>query len=377
VVRHGKISFVSKSKKRDFASVSGKTYFINKKGMFKSRFQAITGKSSVLHASDQPEYRNSWNFNPLTGTLMEAGKPKPKPSPAVDFAKQRELTANYTKNYYLNLAGTFAMPYKAMLEKSYCGPDCYSTMVNNAEVQWKQDTSANVLFNEFETVVHESVHLYNNSFATPGSFGYLVVPGIEISVVPTQPFRSSEVKWIAPADAGEKIFRYNTYLSDSSIVSANTIGIYGLMDEFSAYNNGVRACVVAAQNAMMKGDTAKAAGFIAQASGTYFAYYEFNLFIAWYIHTAKASYPEKYKELMANTNLRVAYTLIDANFKENIDNMKRTGDILQGKTGNDYFAFNEKQYTVYPKKLLEKEKIYLDAFRVKGVTQGNYFTFIN
>lgn len=377
-IRRGKISFESKAKKRDGVYIGGKTYFINKKGLFKTRTQAILGKSSVLKFSDDQEYTKSWTYNPLTkkDEAVEKKAAEEKKQKEAAAKNNYQLMADYTRLFYINLAGDYANPYKAVLEKGYCGPDSYSTVVGTVPVKWDYDTTYNALFSDFETVMHESVHRYNSGIGRDGKEGYLIEPGIEVSAPVNSVFNSSEIKKIAPADASKKIFRYNTYVSDSSKVSANVSGIYGLLDEFSAYNSGVRSCVVAAQNALMKGDTAKAAQFISQASGTYFAYYEFNLFIAWYLRTAKIDHNDMYKDMMANTNLRVTYTLLDANFKETIENLKRTAAIVEKKTGNDPMAYNEKTYAAYPKQLLEKEKSTLDAFRVKGVTKANYFTFL-
>lgn len=377
-IHRGKISFESKAKKRDGVYIGGKTYFINKKGIFKTKTQAIFGKKSILKFSDDPEYTKAWTYNPLTkkDELVEKKAAEEKKQKEAAAKNDYKAMADYTRLFYINLAGNFANPYKAVLEKGYCGPDCYSTFVDNQPVKWNYDTSYNTLFSEFETVVHESVHRYNSGIGTGGNEGYLIEPGIEVSAPVNSVFNSAEIKKIAPADASKKIFRYNTYVSDSSKVSANVSGIYGLLDEFSAYNNGVRTCVVAAQNALMKGDTAKAAQFISQASGTYFAYYEFNLFIAWYLRTAKTDHADMYKEMMANSNLRVTYTLLDANFAETIENLKRTSAIVEKKTGNDALAYNEKNYAAYPKQLLVKEKSTLDAFKVKGVNKGNYFTYL-
>lgn len=377
-IRRGKISFESKAKKRDGVFIGGKTYFINKKGLFKTRAQAVFGKKSVLKFTDDPEYAKGWTYNPLTkkDELVEKKALEEKKQKEAASKNNYKAMADYTRLFYVNLAGDYASPYKAVLEKGYCGPDCYSTVVNNMPVKWNYDTTYKTLFSEFETVVHESVHHYNSGIGRDGKQGYLIEPGVEVSAPVNMVFNSSEIKKIAPADASAKIFRYNTYVSDSSKVSANVSGIYGLLDEYSAYNSGVRTCVIAAQNALMKGDTAKAAQFISQASGTYFAYYEFNLFIAWYLRTAKADHNDLYKDMMANTNLRVTYTLLDASFKETIDNLKRTSAIVEKKTGTDALAYNEKTYAAYPKKLLEKEKTTLDAFKVKGVTKANYFTYL-
>ncbi|MBI3509355.1 MAG: hypothetical protein HY064_01725 [Bacteroidetes bacterium] len=370
---HGKISFESKNRRNGFNSVGGKTYFFSKKGMYKTRMDRMMKKKSVLEFSDDPDYKRDWAFNPIAGRSLEEDKTKTKPE-ALTAEKRKAVCAAYAKKYFLGITADYASPYRGMLDQNYCGPDCYSETIGNTYLDWNLDTSATKLFSDFETVIHESTHHVNSDY--DGGMHYLVEPGIIIKVPVTDDFHSSEFKNIVPKGAAEKIFRYNTYVSDSSIVSANVSGIYGLLDEYSAYNAGVRASTLAAQSALQKGDTALASQFISQASGTYFAYYEFNLFTAWYLHEAKIYHPETYTQLMANTDLRVVYTLLDSEFSATVDNFKRTSAIIEKSTATDYYSYNETTYAAYPKQLLVKEKPYLDNFRVKGVTTTNYFTFL-
>lgn len=371
---HGKITFESKNRKHGFNSVGGKTYFYSPtKGMFKTRMDRMMHKRSVLDPTDDASYKGAWNFNPLAGKILDKDLPKPA-TPVLTDDQIRNMKAAYAKKYYINLAGVYSSPYKGILEEAYCGPESYRTTVGDEYVAWTMDTTANKLFSDFETVIHESTHQYERGGTH--SYRYMIEPGVNIDVDQTVAFKSEEVKLILPADSKTKIFRFDPYVTDSSIVSSNVDGFYGLMNEFCAYNSGVRAATLAAQSALQKGDTALASKFINQASGTYFAFYEFKLFMGAYLHQAKMHHADMYKELMANTNLRVAYTLLDDEFSSSVDNFKRTSDIIQKSTGVDSYAFNEKTYAAYPKQLLTKEKSYLDAFRVKGVTNSNYFTFV-
>jgi hypothetical protein len=202
----------------------------------------------------------------------------------------------------------------------------------------------------------------------------MVIPEITIPVVATGAYHSCEFKKIVPVDASKNIFRYDTYVGDSSVVSANVSGIYGLMDEFSAYENGTRADVLAAKTALAKGDTVLARKFLSQAQGTYFAYYEFNLFIAWYLHYGKMNHMDLYKETMANNNLRLTYTLIDQEFASTLVDLKKTG-VLAGE-GKNFLNYSESQYVAYPKQLLVKEQSYLNDFAIKGANEKNYLTYL-
>jgi hypothetical protein len=369
-VHHGKIAFVSHNNKHGFNSVAGKTYFISEKGLFKTRIKSILGKESVLEKSDEAIYMKAWDFNPLTGKSaadLEAEKSeKERVKNEKSLEKKHEALINYTKTFYINTAEFYATPYRSLLENNYCGPGCYSTVIDGNAMDWNYDTSRTTLSSDFGTVVHESTHQFNGA-------KYMVIPGIEIPVERGKFFTSSEFKKIVPAGAAAKIFRYQTYVSDSAVVSANKAGIYGMMDEFSAYENGTRADVLAAQAALANGDTVLARNFLSQAKGTYFAYYEFNLFIAWYLHYAKTDHADIYKETMANSNLRLTYTMIDQEFKSTIADLKKTA--AAAGEGKNYLAESDSQYAAYPKELLVKEQSYLTAFAIKGVTKDNYWRF--
>jgi hypothetical protein len=369
-IRHGKIAFESKNNKHGFNSVGGKTYFISEKGIFKTKIKSILGKEAVLEKSDDVLYMKAWDFNPLTGKSaadLEAEKAeKERIKNEKSLAKKQAEMSAFTKSFYLYQAEYYANGYETILAKSYCGPDCYHTVVDGNVMDWTYDTTRATLYGDFGTVIHESTHNFNSG-------RYLVIPGIEVPVTKTATYNSNEFKKIVPADASKRIFRFNTYVGDSAVVSANKSGIYGMMDEFSAYANGTRADVLAAKTALAYGDTALARTFLSQAKGTYFAYYEFNLFIAWYLHHAKTDHADIYKETMANTNLRVTYTLLDQEFKATIAELKKTASAAG--EGKNYLSYSDSEYVAYPKQLLVKEQSYLNAFAVKGVTQANYWRF--
>lgn len=363
-IQHGKISFQSRNRKHGFNSVGGKEFFLTKKGLFKTRIDSWTGQHSTLNISNDAMYMKSWDFNPITGKT-----PTDIDTEKLEIAaenKNKKMIA-LTKKYFLTTTAFYTPEYKSLLLKSYCGPGYYKTNIGGIDVPWNMDTSRTVLVNDFNTVIHESTHTFNGN-------SYLIIPGIEIPVYKTSFYKTCEFKVIVPADAKSKIFRYNVYVDENSIVSSNVHGIYGLMDEFSAYENGTRACVIAAKNSLANGDTVLARNFLLQAQATYFAYYEFNLFIAWYLHHSKVSQPDIFKETMNNTNLRVTYTMIDQEFSATIADFKKT--ITAAKAGKDFLNYNEKQYVVYTKELLTKEQSYLAEYAVKGVTVENYFRFL-
>ncbi len=376
-IRHGKIVFKSDNKKRGFSSVGNKTLFINADGIYPTRIKACTHKKPVVETSTDSKYRNDWSNNPFMPTAsnntngsnasIDSEIPKPDPN---NYSYDKDFDpAAFVKSYYRSTTEKYAPAYTSIIDQHYCGPGCYFSVVNGKMVAWSGDTTTQPLFNNFETTIHETVHHVN------GIYDCLIQPGLVIDMGRTDVFESSEFRAIVPAGGADKIFRYDTYVSEDSKVGANVCGIYGLMDEFSAYQNGCTASAIAAQTALDLGDKATAKKFLSQARGTYFAYYEFSLFIAWYLEYAEKQYPAMHAKFMANKNLRVAFTLNEVNFQNTIAKLAALDKKLEN---SEISEFDSKTgYGTFTKEELPKHESTLQSFRVKGVTTVNYKTFLN
>ncbi|MES2588694.1 MAG: hypothetical protein V4622_06915 [Bacteroidota bacterium] len=197
-------------------------------------------------------------------------------------------------------------------------------------------THTNVLFS-YNTVIHEACHHAN---AEMGSFvngitydGIFITPEIKISVPERAVYKSNELLKIVPKEQQDKIFRFKTYVEGKTdggvkipfLRSVNE-GIYGLLDEFCAYHQGLRAnlelygyyktfCTDDDYELLIK--------YIQSSSSDVFAYHEFRLFIAWYLKYAKENHPDVYKDCIENKNLKVAFTLIDMHYKKAVDDYSR------------------------------------------------------
>lgn len=400
VIHKSKLELQSETKKNSFNPYLHKTLFISEAGLHQNRIHALLKKEPLIKPETNSGLYADWQYNPaikktpvkpepeyVPETVAEIPAVVPASVPAKPVSKPAKRTYDpnkpalpavhvkpmepgaYAKSYYIAVCSTYATGYDKILEKAYCGPDCYYSVIDGKLVSWNKDTTVSRLFGSIETVIHESVHHYNGR-------DYLVTPEISINVPRCAIYKSEQVKAIAPADASSKIFRYKTYIGDSSYVSVNQSGIFGLLDEFSAYSHGVRFSVKAAEGAMARGDTALARAFLGQASSTSYAYYEFNLFMGWYVHFAKTNHPDIYKEMMAANNLRLAYTLLDQEFaatnKRLLELVKLSGksgwgfsELADASAGKGYIA-----------PLLKAEQPYLDAFKLAGATNANYKTFL-
>src|SRR6185503_6637911 len=125
---------------------------------------------------------------------------------------------------------------------------------------------------------------------------------------------------------------------------------------------------------------------------TLYAYYEFRLFIAWYLIYAEQHEKKTFSDFIGNQNIRVAYTLLDDLYKKMVDDYFRIREDVVKKlnaAGNKIELTEEYIYIVtgnsksgnglpddeikYLKSLYTaKENAMLEKFRVKGVNLSNY-----
>ena len=206
--------------------------------------------------------------------------------------------------------------YMLLVDSAYCGPGCYNALVGNKMIMYDGDT--NIRFpDELETLIHESTHRYNKEVWEWGknfNHRYMVTPGHDLWARHTKLYASNEFIAIVPKDAPTKIFRYGLYVGPDSHVSANSWGIYGMMDEFSAYYNGSRSAWIGYHLAKSSGDKKAMAIFEQRCLGTYFAWYEFRTFMGWYLTYAKMKHPDVYKETMENREIAKVFAELDREF---------------------------------------------------------------
>lgn len=295
-------------------------------------------------------------------------KPKIRP----EKIENHEMTLeNHARNYHTKIAHKYTPAFDYLIKTSYCGHGCYNTYVNEVKIDWKGDTSSLSLLNEYGTAIHETTHHHNVYTRFLNGYWnkrYFVGPEIEIEVPITGTYRSELFITMVPAEAPYKILRYKLYIGVRSLVSSNIEGIYGLMDEFSAYRNDLKACIDGMNKALELNDEKIYDIFYDQALDVYFAYHEFNLFISWYLQYAEKKYPEVYKNLMSNKNLRITYTLIEKLFKEDVEFIHKTA-----KNYPTYkYDYLEERYTNYTNNLLKDNEIILDKFKIKNVDKDNW-----
>jgi len=266
-----------------------------------------------------------------------------------------------------------------------------------------------VIARDFGTVVHEACHKVNQHISRGNSAaqGIFIAPGVRIRIPEGPVYNSRELNRFVPDSLKQAIFRYDTYIgSRQTLISSQINGIYGIMDEFCAYYHDTRASLDLYDYYLEKvcrgyRNSIAWADYLGEAAATVYAYYEFNLFISWYLQYARLRHPEVYKSCMENMPLRVAYTLLDDMFGQLVADyyavrsallasLNRHGEkvMLEEDLGGEIFmkvyydngnilgvGLPENKMRLLRELLMEKEHTLLDDFRIEGVTVRNFRDF--
>ena len=271
------------------------------------------------------------------------------------------------KDYVLTFCYQYAPEYVSLIQSSYSSPNSWTKSVNGV-VQANSFNTQNrdQLIDEFESIIHETTH-HKNSFN-----GFLIEPNTYLvltdqeSQISRKFFKSDLIEKVVSTEAQEKIFRYKTYVSKQSSNGANNQGIVGIMDEYSAYQNGCTAALIAYENALKDKDTTLAITFFKKALATHFAYYEFNVFLGAYVKYARLYNPEVYQQILKLTTLKKAYTLNTQRFLNSLQIIQFASTRLKGnyhlvKYSVDYYDEN---YVEFAKEYMKNYESDLQSLKL-------------
>ena len=175
----------------------------------------------------------------------------------------------------------------------------------------------------FDTAVHEQCHEYTH-ISTSWSFNsytgkYMdsaeriyIGGGKSMQVTMTPVFDSIEMVPTIPEEL--QTSRFTTYINtDEDSMSSRQEGVYGILNEFTAYcwgmNNDLQLYDYKIENGLSPG----------YYTNTYMAYAEFRYYSLQYILYAKTNYPEVYNDIIQNESYRTAFTIIDNKFKSVVE----------------------------------------------------------
>lgn len=306
-------------------------------------------------------------------------------------AKGQYRTAKEKRAFYLYVARHYLSDAAPVLET--LSDTSFFTRFHQGET--RED-----LLDGFNTLVHEAVHWYNYHKVPFRYENYYIAPGVDIRVRRQPVFNSVALNQVVPDSLETQIFRYRTYIGDSTRIGSQLNGFYGILEEFGAYYHGTKADLelydfyrtFCTESACWVND------FLRNTTSTVHAYYEFRLFMAWYLNYAKTFHPEDYRKLVQDRNLRLAYTLLEQLFTDLVSEffiVRRNllGHLAEGGAevyaeGDSIFIFYPEETTALRYDTFESELIglknligveenrILEAFKLPGVSVENYTQFL-
>ncbi|MBX2958927.1 MAG: hypothetical protein KF732_03125 [Flavobacteriales bacterium] len=326
-------------------------YFVSQEGLHSFNDKGdISPTPHYKYTSDERIY-SAWNFNVLSNRYYY-GKRRGYWN-LETFGKENGGVGLYEfiENRYLELSNQYAPEYASLLSTSYAPIQNYNKEINNKVVQMKNDTSTLSLLAMFSTVIHESIHQKQYDLSTENYHGYYV-PENEIKAKKCSTIFKSELLIKVDTTSAAYIFdainfeRILGYLYGHSL--SNSYGIYGIMDEFSAYAHTANISLKLHQ----KLSPDSLSGFFLENDIEEIPnnFYCFNFMIAWYLEFAQKNYPDTYKELYSNKEFRKAYTLINAFFEQQLER---------------YFKLEENETVKYKYKQLNRYKNLINAYESK------------
>ena len=216
--------------------------------------------------------------------------------------------------------------YQAAVEYEFGGVNI-SLAPQTAYEVYIDSSSLHHLLRSLNTVVHEASHGYTHHTV----FRYLEKDKIDyewgkhfslfyinkdeqLLVKHTPTFPSSRLHGSIPDSI--QTSRYETYIYPSAEITTQTIGIYGLLDEWHAYYHGTKNSVrlLPYYQRYSRNNHDLWVNYFIGVHGTYLSYLEFKLFILHYLMYAEKYEAEIFEEIMANESFRVACTQIDSLF---------------------------------------------------------------
>jgi hypothetical protein len=384
-------------------------YYIDSKGIYVSRLNALLNKNMKYRLSEPTNKLTDWMYNPVTNTTIsktsydfdKAKKTsvyRPLTAERLEKIKNAELALKqseieraelkiktaFAEKRFAEMINRFIPKYNHLIQTAYCGPGCYKEISDGAasftrgddkDNHWCGDSSEYYLIHNYDTLdillenglTEEKYHIKSKK--------YLIEPDKHINVRVTQYFKTSEIESIVPKNLLPKVHeknifsffeidsvqRFRAYIYKDANTTSNSLGIFGMLDEFSAYYHGTNASLEAAKSKHALSNATRY-NLLESVYKYYSSYYEFNLFIAWYLKYAKLNKKEVYESMMMNTELRVAYTLIDSKFKKCLSEYSdaiKSEEALISK-----YKKNEDEYIMRLKRYLTVEQSYLDEFKL-------------
>lgn len=182
---------------------------------------------------------------------------------------------------------------------------------------WGSDSylDAYEYFSGFDTMVHEETHGFTWSKLDLSKKERIYIGGKKSVVVTfTKVFKSKSIAKSVPKAL--RTNRYYLYVAKpTKNLASNVYGVYGLLNEFTAYCWGMNSCYKLYSYADTFDDTDELwRGYVSSVGSTALAHAEFRYFMEHYLYYAKVHKPKVYKAIMANKGFKKAIKKVDKKF---------------------------------------------------------------
>ena len=303
------------------------------------------------------------------------------------------------KNEYIKLTNSVLPEYAPLMRNHYCGPGCFEVEVGafvyhpgkDTVFGWDIHNSEAQRLAHFHVTMHETVHrsmfearekcnkqIKTKSDSANGGYkkyvilnskrefiecDYVDLPKAEgIKAYIPQDFLEPKITGRIPFEVTEyKSPRLQMYVFGQ--VSSNVNALYGMLNEFSAYYHGVNATWLLYKRADSLFSKMQYEELKEVLHGS-LAYYEFSLFVAWYIDYIKHEHPEIYTAVLRNINMRKVFTDLEFAFNKLTTEIEQ--EIAQIDIINQYNVVNFKGISEGLKSELENSQSLLNEFRIQG-----------
>ena len=190
---------------------------------------------------------------------------------------------------------------------------------------------------------------------------FYVGDGEYYKVYYTDVFPTSDAAKLFPEHL--RTFRYDTYVSEGSRSSSNVKGIYGLLNEYSAYCWGLNHTVALYpyfQAQPMNLDLIYS--FYRSGGNNLQAYSEFRFYILSYMLYAEEHEPEVYEGIMSNNDLLAALQTMDAKCLDTLKTYETMHNELSQKVspGNVVFGMYSSTYELLGEVMSREEYVRME-----------------
>lgn len=228
-------------------------------------------------------------------------------------AKEPGLRASVTKKNVLSLLKEYDSDGAYILQDGIKRKE-------NITVWW---SPGEIIVDSIGTAVHEQVHSFTFAHGAYNKMAIYLGNKKYVTVNYTPVYKSKLMSRTIPVRL--RTFRWETYIGKpSKYLASNIDGVYGLLNEFSAYYWGMHT-EVKLFDYLMKNNASEEMwlNFVNACVNDRQAYAEFKYYILKYMEYAKQKYPNIYKQIVKNKSFINAYSSIEKKFAKEIQNFEK------------------------------------------------------